>query len=221
MPKAAVETRIRPERAVLVGVQTRESHSLWPIEDSLEELGMLARTAGAEVVSTLSQRLDKQSNTYLGKGKLEELKSLRDSTDADVAIFDDELTPTQQRNLEGALNTKVIDRTALILDVFARRAQTREGRLQVELAQHEYMLPRLAGQWSHLERLGGGIGTRGPGETQLETDRRIVRNRIQNLKRELEQVRTHRSLYRRRQGARGCAGGRAGWATRTPERARY
>ena len=164
---------------------------------------MLARTAGAEVVSTLSQRLAKQTNTYLGKGKLDELKYLRDTTEADVAIFDDELTPTQQRNLEGALSTKVIDRTALILDVFAGRAQTREGRLQVELAQHEYMLPRLAGQWSHLERLGGGIGTRGPGETQLETDRRLVRNRIQKLKRELEQVRTHRSLYRRRREREG------------------
>ena len=198
MPKTAVETRLRPERAILVGVETRGGRSLWPVEDSLAELGMLARTAGAEVVSTLSQRLDRQTNSYLGKGKLEELKSLRETTDADVAIFDDELTPTQQRNLEGALSTKVIDRTALILDVFAGRAQTREGRLQVELAQHEYLLPRLVGQWSHLERLGGGIGTRGPGETQLETDRRIVRNRIQRLKRDLEQVRTHRSLYRRR-----------------------
>ena len=198
MPKTAVETRLRPERAILVGVETRGGRSLWPVEDSLAELGMLARTAGAEVVSTLSQRLDRQTNSYLGKGKLEELKSLRETTDADVAIFDDELTPTQQRNLEGALSTKVIDRTALILDVFAGRAQTREGRLQVELAQHEYLLPRLVGQWSHLERLGGGIGTRGPGETQLETDRRMVRNRIQRLKRDLEQVRTHRSLYRRR-----------------------
>ena len=203
MPKTAVETRVRPERAILVGVETRGGRSLWPVEDSLTELGMLARTAGAEVVSTLSQRLDRQTNSYLGKGKLEELKSLRETTDADVAIFDDELTPTQQRNLEGALSTKVIDRTALILDVFAGRAQTREGRLQVELAQHEYLLPRLVGQWSHLERLGGGIGTRGPGETQLETDRRMVRNRIQRLKRDLEQVRTHRSLYRRRREREG------------------
>ena len=203
MPKTAIETRVRPERAILVGIETRGGRGLWPIEDSLAELGMLARTAGADVVSTLSQRLNKQTNTYLGKGKLEELKTLRDDTQADVAIFDDELTPTQQRNLEGALSTKVIDRTALILDVFAGRAQTREGRLQVELAQHEYLLPRLVGQWSHLERLGGGIGTRGPGETQLETDRRMVRNRIQRLKRDLEQVRTHRSLYRRRREREG------------------
>ena len=203
MPKIAIETRVRPERAILVGIETRGGRGLWPVEDSLAELGMLARTAGADVVSTLSQRLNKQTNTYLGKGKLEELKTLRDDTQADVAIFDDELTPTQQRNLEGALSTKVIDRTALILDVFAGRAQTREGRLQVELAQHEYLLPRLVGQWSHLERLGGGIGTRGPGETQLETDRRMVRNRIQRLKRDLEQVRTHRSLYRRRREREG------------------
>ncbi len=203
MPKIAIETRVRPERAILVGIETRGGRGLWPVEDSLAELGMLARTAGADVVSTLSQRLNKQTNTYLGKGKLEELKTLRDDTQADVAIFDDELTPTQQRNLEGALSTKVIDRTALILDVFASRAQTREGRLQVELAQHEYLLPRLVGQWSHLERLGGGIGTRGPGETQLETDRRMVRNRIQRLKRDLEQVRTHRSLYRRRREREG------------------
>ena len=203
MPKSATETGVRPERAILVGVEAKGGRGLWSIDDSLEELGLLARTAGAEVVTTLSQRLDRRSNTYLGKGKLEELKTLRDDTEADVAIFDDELTPTQQRNLEEALNTKVIDRTALILDVFAGRAQTREGRLQVELAQHEYLLPRLVGQWSHLERLGGGIGTRGPGETQLETDRRIVRNRIQKLKRELEQVRTHRSLYRRRREREG------------------
>ena len=127
MPKSAFETGVRPERAILVGVEAKGGRGLWSIDDSLEELGLLARTAGAEVVSTLSQRLDRRSNTYLGKGKLEELKTLRNDTEADVAIFDDELTPTQQRNLEEALDTKVIDRTALILDVFASRAQTREG----------------------------------------------------------------------------------------------
>lgn len=137
-------------------------------------------------------------HTYLGKGKVEELRSLRDSFD--TLILDDELTPTQQRNLENAFgeNIKVIDRTALILDIFANRARTKEGRLQVELAQHEYLLPRLAGQWSHLERLGGGIGTRGPGETQIETDRRLISRRIQNLKTELNKVRNHRSLQRNR-----------------------
>ena len=118
-------------------------------------------------------------------------------------IFDDELTPGQQRNLEDALKVKIIDRTALILDVFARRARTREGRLQVELAQHEYLLPRLAGQWTHLERLGGGIGTRGPGETQLETDRRLIRNKIQRLKKELDDVRKQRELYRNRRKRQG------------------
>ena len=122
----------------------------------------------------------------------------------DTVICDDELTPTQQRNLEKALDdVKVIDRTALILDVFARRAQTREGRLQVELAQHEYLLPRLAGQWSHLERLGGGIGTRGPGETQIETDRRLVRDRIQRLKKSLDDVRRHRGQHRARRRRQG------------------
>ncbi len=203
MPKPAVSTKARPERAILVGVEIKGDPHLWSVADSLEELGLLARTAGAEVVSSLSQRLDRRTNAYLGKGKLEELRDLRDEKQADVAIFDDELTPTQQRNLEEALGIKVIDRTALILDVFARRAQTHEGRLQVELAQHEYLLPRLVGQWSHLERLGGGIGTRGPGETQLETDRRIIRNRIQKLKRDLERVRKQRSLYRQRRQREG------------------
>ncbi|MFH1560051.1 MAG: GTPase HflX [Chloroflexota bacterium] len=186
-----------------MGMEIKGAPHLWTLEDSLEELGLLAHTAGAEVVSTLTQRLDKRTHTYVGKGKLEEIQVLRDNLQADVVIFDDELTPTQQRNLEQALDVKVIDRTALILDVFARRAQTHEGRLQVELAQHEYLLPRLVGQWAHLERLGGGIGTRGPGETQLETDRRLIRNKIQKLKRELEQVRQQRSLYRQRRQRQG------------------
>ena len=172
--------------------------SRWPLEDSLEELGQLARTAGAQVVGKATQRLERTVHTYLGKGKLEELRALRSTYD--TVILDDELTPSQQRNLEHALgdSVKVIDRTALILDIFSRRAQTREGRLQVELAQHQYLLPRLAGQWSHLERLGGGIGTRGPGETQIETDRQLIRRRIQRLKGELEEVRQHRALYRAR-----------------------
>ena len=145
----------------------------------------------------MPQRIPRQTPYYVGKGKLDELRALCKADVFDTVICDDELTPTQQRNLENALGgAKVIDRTALILDVFANRAQTREGRLQVELAQHEYLLPRLAGQWSHLERLGGGIGTRGPGETQIETDRRLVRNRIKTLKRNLEDVRRHRELYR-------------------------
>ena len=168
---------------------------LWSMEESLAELALLAQTAGAKVVSTLSQRLDRATNHYLGKGKLDELKQLQEETDCSLIIFDDELTPTQQRNLETALNVKVIDRTALILDIFSRHARTHEGQLQVELAQHNYLLPRLAGQWSHLERLGGGIGTRGPGETQLETDRRLIRKRIQKLEHELEVVRSRRVSY--------------------------
>ena len=176
---------------------------MWSLEDSLEELEQLTRSAGAQVVGTLTQRLEKFTHTYLGKGKVEELGAMQGDLRANVLIFDDELTPTQQRNLEAALEVKVIDRTALILDVFARRAQTREGRLQVELAQHEYLLPRLVGQWAHLERLGGGIGTRGPGETQLETDRRLIRNKIQRLKRDIEEVRQHRALYRKRRKRQG------------------
>jgi len=139
----------------------------------------------------------------VGKGKLEELISLKESTGYSVAIFDDELSPLQQRNLEDALEVKVIDRAALILDIFSRRARTREGQLQVELAQHQYLLPRLAGQWSHLERLGGGIGTRGPGETQLETDRRILQRKIHRLKNQIDDIRKHRQLYRQQRKKTG------------------
>ena len=152
----------------------------------------------------LIQRLPVPSKThYLGKGKLDELLSLKNSVNYNVVIFDDELSPLQQRNLEGILQVKVIDRAALILDIFAKRARTREGKLQVELAQHQYLLPRLAGQWSHLERLGGGIGTRGPGELQLETDRRLIRQKIHRLKAQIEQVRKHRMLYRQQRKKSG------------------
>ena len=185
-----------------IDVRGRSGH--WTPEESLGELEELARSAGADVVGATSQRLKSPTGSYIGKGKLDELKQLQAEDAFDTVICDDELTPTQQKNLENALGgAKVIDRTALILDVFGRRALTKEGRLQVELAQHEYLLPRLAGQWSHLERLGGGIGTRGPGETQIETDRRLVRGRIQRLKRALEDVRRHRSLYRARRKEKG------------------
>ena len=164
----------------------------------------LARTAGAEVVDQIIQQLPAPSKThYIGKGKLEELITLKDSLNYNLVILDDELSPIQQRNLEDALKVKIIDRAALILDIFAKRARTHEGRLQVELAQHQYLLPRLAGQWSHLERLGGGIGTRGPGETQLETDRRLIRQRIQHLKEQTEEIRKHRSLYRQKRQRSG------------------
>jgi GTP-binding protein HflX len=150
------------------------------------------------------QRLEKPNPaTYIGKGKVDEVAEARRAAGANVVIFDDELSPSQQRNLERELGTKVIDRTALILDIFATRAQTREGRLQVALAQMQYLLPRLAGQWSHLERMEGAIGTRGPGETQIETDRRLIRGRISRIKRDLEDVRTQRALYRRNRARNG------------------
>ncbi len=142
-------------------------------------------------------------NSYVGKGKLEEIAELRDELRATVAIFDDELTPAQQRTLEQRLGIKVIDRTALILDIFAQRARTREGVVQVALAQHEYLLPRLTGQWEHLERMEGAIGSRGPGETQLETDRRLIRNQIKRLKKDLERVRTHRQQHRNKRDRAG------------------
>ncbi len=184
-----------------MGVASRSERDGWSIESSLEELSQLTGTAGAEVVGRVIQRLEKPSSThYLGAGKLQELVDLKSRLGYDTVIFNDELLPRQQRNLEDKLGVKVIDRTALILDIFSRSARTREGKLQVELAQHEYLLPRLAGQWSHLERLGGGIGTRGPGESQIETDRRLIRKRITNIKRQIEDVRHHRELYRRKRG---------------------
>lgn len=184
---------------LLVGVGSKASSNDWSLTDSLEELAYLTKTAGANVVGTLTQRLDNPSPTYyIGKGKIGELVSLKEQTGYDTVIFDDELSPRQQRNLEEILGVKVIDRTALILDIFARKARTHEGKLQVELAQHQYLLPRLIGQWSHLERLGGGIGTRGPGESQLETDRRLISKRINLLQHKIESVRKQRALYRRR-----------------------
>ena len=206
MPKARKTQPTGPqsERAVLVAAEVKQrSENLWSLEDSLVELDYLTRSAGAEVVGTIQQKADRLTPTYVGKGKLQELQDLMGEEKPDVVICDDELTPTQQRNLESALQIKVIDRTALILDVFGRHARTREGQLQVELAQHQYLLPRLVGQWSHLERLGGGIGTRGPGETQLETDRRLVRRRIQRIQDDLDKVRQRRGQYmeRRRRAA--------------------
>jgi GTP-binding protein HflX len=182
----------------LVGVGSRLTDDNWSITDSLEELSHLTKTAGANIVGTLTQKLDTPSPAhYIGKGKIEELINLKGQTNYDTVIFDDELSPRQQRNLEEALGVKVIDRTALILHIFARKARTHEGKLQVELAQHQYLLPRLIGQWSHLARLGGGIGTRGPGESQLETDRRLIRKRINLLQHKIEGVRKQRALYRR------------------------
>ena len=187
-----------------MSVEVTGAHNNWSLDDSIEELALLAATAGAKVVGAVVQRRWHRTPAhYLGRGKVEELAALKEKLGYNVVIVDDELSPTQQRNLEEALGVKIIDRTALILDIFAKRARTREGRLQVELAQHKYLLPRLAGQWSHLERLGGGIGTRGPGETQIETDRRIIRKKIHKLQEDLEGVRKHRALYRRQRTAQG------------------
>ena len=202
--KGTIVTQASPERAFLVAVATKGRANRWSAENSMEELAQLAKTAGADVVGRLIQRLSIPSKThYLGKGKLDELLSLKSSANYDVIIFDDELSPLQQRNLEAALQVKVIDRAALILDIFAKRARTREGQLQVELAQHQYLFPRLAGQWSHLERLGGGIGTRGPGESQLETDRRLIRQKIHRLEARIEEMRKHRRLYRQQRKRSG------------------
>jgi GTP-binding protein HflX len=178
---------------------------LWKNEDSLDELEQLASTAGVEVVGRVSQKLsDRNSATLVGKGKVAEIKQTMQELGADLILFDEELTPTQQRNLEDTLNTKIVDRTGVILDIFARHAQTREGRLQVELAQLEYRLPRLTRMWTHLSRQGvGGVGLRGPGETQLEVDRRRSQERITKLKQELREVHEHRELYRQKRRREG------------------
>jgi GTP-binding protein HflX len=188
------------ERALLVGVDRPDGEADWSTDDSLAELAQLAETAGLVVAGRVTQRLRAPSPaTYVGKGKVEEISGLRQELMTDYVVFDDELSPTQQRNLEGQVQARVIDRNELILHIFAQRAQTREGRLQVELAQLEYELPRLAGRWTHLERQAGATGTRGgPGETQLEVDRRKARERISDVKAELEKVRKHRQLYRSR-----------------------
>lgn len=190
------ETARPGERALLIGATVKSRGASWSLAESLEELSALAQSAGATVVAVERQQLERFTPHYMGSGKLEEMVRLARDEDIATVILDDELTPTQQRNLEESFKVKVLDRTALILDIFAQRAQSMEGRLQIELAQHEYLLPRIRGQWSHLERLGGGIGTRGPGESQLETDRRLVRNRIHRLKGQLEDVRRRRAQHR-------------------------
>lgn len=188
---------------MLVGIET--GRQLWSSADSLAELEQLAATAGVEVLGQVSQKVSEPNPaTFVGKGKVDEIRHLREELGADLVLFDEELTPGQQRNLEESLNTKVLDRTGLILDIFARHARTREGRLQVELAQLEYRLPRLTRMWTHLSRQGvGGVGLRGPGETQLEVDRRRSRERISKLKNELKEVHAHRELYREKRRTGG------------------
>ncbi|HSD26486.1 MAG TPA: GTPase HflX [Vicinamibacteria bacterium] len=190
------------EKALLVGLALGRRHRA-RAEESLAELALLARSAGARVVGTvLQERARRDAATLIGRGKVDEVKRVSEELEADAIFFDEDLAPAQQRNLERAVERKTLDRTQVILDIFARRARTREGRLQVELAQLDYLLPRLSGKGVLLSRLGGGIGTRGPGETKLETDRRRIRQRIQSIRREIEHVRRERLTRREARGRR-------------------
>jgi GTPase len=204
-------TQFPRERAFLVGVELRGDNGILSLEDSMQELELLADTAGLSVVGSTIQRLDSPYvQTFIGPGKVEEVQAIIEELQASVVLFDEELSPRHQRELEKifGLDIKVVDRTALILDIFAQHATTNEGSLQVELAQYEYRLPRLTRYWTHLARQAGGgggrsggiggVGLRGPGETQLEVDRRDIRRRIEHLKRQLEKVRVHRNQYRMR-----------------------
>lgn len=196
-----IETKTEIERVVLVGLITQEQDEK-QAKEYLDELEFLAETAGASVEKKFLQRMDKPHPvTFVGKGKLEEIAAYIKMTDIDTVIFDDELSPTQLRNIEKALECKVLDRTNLILDIFARRAQTAHAKTQVELAQYQYLLPRLTRMWTHLERQQGGIiGMRGPGETQIETDRRIILDKINRLKDELKKIDKQKATQRRNRG---------------------
>jgi GTP-binding protein HflX len=176
------------ERAVLIGLIQKDQTEV-QVQEYLDELAFLATTAGAIAVKTFTQKLPHpDSRTFIGKGKLEEIRQFVAGKNIRIAIFDDELSGAQINNIEKELNIKTIDRSDLILDIFARRAKTAQAKAQVELAQYQYILPRLRGMWKHLERLGGGIGTRGPGETEIETDRRIVRDKISLLRKRLAEI---------------------------------
>lgn len=189
------ENSQEPEVAVLVGIDM----GLYNAQVSMDELEELARTAGAVVAAKIIQKRDKpDSATYVGSGRLEEIKSFTEANDVDLLIFDGELTPSQQRNIEDETDIRVIDRTTLILDIFAARARSNEGKIQVELAQLKYSLPRLGGKGAEMSRLGGGIGTRGPGESKLESDRRHIHRRIQSLQEELVQIAKRRENLRAR-----------------------
>ncbi|MED1472559.1 GTPase HflX [Bacillus salipaludis] len=192
------ETKETVEKAILVGCQTQEMDDL-RFQYSMDELASLTETVQGEVLISVVQKRERiHPATYLGKGKVEELKALTEELDADLVIFNDELSPSQKRNLAGEISARIIDRTQLILDIFAQRARSKEGKLQVELAQLQYLLPRLAGQGTALSRLGAGIGTRGPGETKLESDRRHIRRRIDDIKGQLSVIVQHRDRYRER-----------------------
>ena len=189
------------EKAVLIGVINREQ-PLEKVEEYLDELAFLTYTAGGEVIKRFIQKVDiPNPKTLIGSGKMEEVEAFVEENQVATVIFDDELTPAQQNNIEKTLKCKILDRTGLILDIFAQRAQTSYARTQVELAQYEYLLPRLTGLWTHLERQRGGIGMRGPGETEIETDRRIVRDRIALLKKKLEKIDRQMETQRGNRGA--------------------
>ncbi len=188
------------EKAVLVGVIT-DGQTTEQAQEHLEELAFLAETAGATAINKFTQRLDHpDSKTFVGKGKLEEIKAYTIAKEIDIVIFDDELSGAQIANIEKAIGVKTIDRADLILDIFASRARTAQAKTQVELAQYQHFLPRLRGLWSHLERLGGGIGTRGPGETEIETDRRIVRDKITLLRKKLKEIDKQSFTQRKERG---------------------
>ena len=192
-----ISTTAPIERALLVGAPLKRAGARKAMEEHLRELARLADTAGAIVVGELTQQLDRpHPGTYLGKGKIEELKAMVQEKDVSLIIFDDELSPSQGKNVETAVGTRVVDRAELILDIFATRARSSEARMQVELAQLEYTLPRLTRMWTHLEKFRGGIGVRGPGETQLETDRRLINHRIKLLKERLVHVQQNRAVQR-------------------------
>lgn len=198
IPTQLLDNRTPVERAVLVGAPLKEVDP-HVVQEHMDELLRLTDTAGGEVVGTLVQRLDAPNpHSFIGSGKVNELRSLVRERDADLVIFDDDLKPDQAKNLETALDVRVMDRSELILDIFASRARTREAKLQVELAQLEYLLPRLQRMWTHLSRIRGGIGLRGPGETQLETDRRLIGRRISDLKEKLRGVAEARAVRRKR-----------------------
>ncbi|MBC1418421.1 GTPase HflX [Listeria fleischmannii] len=191
------------EQVIVVGVLLKDADEV-AFHYSMEELGRLVDTANGEVISQMVQKMERvRKESYIGRGKLEELKNLVLETKADTVVFNSELTPSQIRNIEAEVDAKIIDRTSLILDIFAMRAKSREGKLQVAYAQYEYLLPRLSGQGSSLSKLGGGIGTRGPGETKLEMDRRLLRLKMHQIKEELTQVEKHRERIREKRKQNG------------------
>ena len=203
-PRRLIDVRAPAERAILVGAPRKGSRDARHVHEHLDELARLADTAGAEIAGRIVQSIEAPTaEYYIGRGKVQEVRDLLAAAGASLAVFDEDLSPIQGRHLEDALGVRVMDRTELILDIFALRARSHEARAQVQLAQMAYLLPRLTRMWAHLSRIRGGIGLRGPGETQLETDRRIIREKIGALKRDLQRITEHRARTRERTRARG------------------